>query len=161
MMGILPQGHDFASPSSQPLWRDFSVDRPEVVTWALIGRGAGAVVDRLLEDVGLDRYRWELLIDRIADTAPNRDKVFAALESAEPKITDKAARSALWRAIRQQLHRHRFVPDAEWAIRCRSPTHRKRAGKRSIAKSTRPAGTPRSRCSGNAAPAEFSISRAW
>jgi hypothetical protein len=116
MMGILPQGHDFASPSSQPLWRDFSVDRPEVVTWALIGRGAGAVVDRLLEDVGLDRYRWELLIDRIADTAPNRDKVFAALESAEPKITDKAARSALWRAIRQQLHRHRFVPDAEWAM---------------------------------------------
>jgi transcriptional regulator with XRE-family HTH domain len=116
MIGVLPQGHDFSHPSSKPMWRDFSADSIETVTWPLIGRGAAAIVDRLVEDVALDRYRWEVLIGRIADTAPNQDKVFAALEAAEPRITDKAARAALWRAIREQLHRHRFVPDADWAM---------------------------------------------
>jgi transcriptional regulator with XRE-family HTH domain len=115
MMGILPQGHDMSQPSPSPLWRDFSVDKVESITWPLIGRGAGAIGERLLADVGLNPVRWQLLIDRIADVS-DREAVFTALEAAEPRIKDKADRAALWGRLRQLLHNHREFPDAEWAM---------------------------------------------
>ncbi|HEY5105190.1 MAG TPA: helix-turn-helix transcriptional regulator [Caulobacteraceae bacterium] len=116
MMGILPAGHDTSSPSPTPLWRDYSVDEVEAVTWPLIGRGAAEVSKRLLDDVGLDIPRWQLLIGRMADMVPDREAVLAALDSAEPKITNPSDRSALWTTLRQQLHHHRQFPDADWSL---------------------------------------------
>lgn len=116
MLGVLPQGHDSSSPSPLPRWRDFTVDKVEPVTWPLIGRGAAAISERMLADVGLDAVRWQLLLDRLADMAPNREAVLAALEVAEPKIKSKAHRVAIWARLRQLLHHHRMVPDADWAV---------------------------------------------
>jgi transcriptional regulator with XRE-family HTH domain len=115
MMGILPEGHDASHPSPTPLRRDYSVNKVESVTWPLIGRGATAISARLLEDVGVDPVRWQLLIDRIADMA-DREAVFTALEAAEPHITDKRDRTAVWDRLRGLLHQHRQFPDAEWAM---------------------------------------------
>jgi hypothetical protein len=116
MMGILPSDYDSSSPSPDPLWRDFTVDKIEVVTWPLIGRGAIAVSERLLKDVGTNIPRWLLLIDRVSHLAPNRDAVYAALDDVEPRIRSKADRASLREALRAQLHRHRQMPDAEWAL---------------------------------------------
>ena len=116
MMGILPSDYDSSTPSPNPLWRDFTIDQVEAVTWPLIARGATEVSARLLKDVGVDLPRWLLLIDRISHLAPDREAAFAALEAAEPRITAKDHRSALWDALRGQLHRHRQFPDAEWSL---------------------------------------------
>ncbi len=116
MLGLLPQGHDSSSPSPLPRWRDFTVDKVEPVTWPVIGRGAAAISERLLADVGLDAARWQLLLNRLADMASDREAVLAALEAAEPKIKNKDDRGAIWARLRQLLHRHRTIPDADWAM---------------------------------------------
>jgi len=116
MLGVLPSGHDTSSPSPLPRWRDFSVDKPEAVTWNLIGRGAAKISERLVVDVGLDPQRWSALLDRLNDLSPDPDRVIAALEVAEPKIASVADRAVFWRTLRHVLHRHRQFPDAEWSL---------------------------------------------
>lgn len=116
MLGVLPQGHDTSSPSSMPRWRDFTVDKIEVVTWGLIGRGAAAITDRLLADVGVNTARWASLLDQFANLAPNPEAGLAALEAAERKIMDQTDREKLWSCLRHVLHHHRQVPDADWAM---------------------------------------------
>ena len=116
MLGILPHGHEVSTPSPMPLWRDFTVDKAETVTWALIGRGAAAISERLLADVGLSPARWSLLLDRLGDLAPGPEPALAALEAAEPRITHKADRAIFWDKLRGVLHHHRQFSDAEWSL---------------------------------------------
>ena len=117
MLGIIPSGHDTLSPSSQPRWRDFNIDKPELVTWNLIGRGAAKICERLIADVGADPQRWSELLDRLSDLSPNLDPALAALETAEPKITAPADRVALWEKLRRTLYHHRSIPEADWSLK--------------------------------------------
>jgi len=116
MLATLPKGHDVSSPTPMPRWRDFSVDTVETVTWGLIGRGAAEITKRLLADVGLNAERWSHLLDRLADLAPDTEGAIAALEAAEPQITDKTDRAAIWEKLRHVLHHHRQFPDAERSL---------------------------------------------
>jgi hypothetical protein len=75
-----------------------------------------AVSERLLQDVGVHLRRWPLLIAHISHLAPDREAAFTALEAVEPRIQSKNDRAAMWDALREQLHHHRQVPDAEWAL---------------------------------------------
>jgi transcriptional regulator with XRE-family HTH domain len=116
MLGILPKGQDTSTPSPMPRWRDFTVDKVETVTWQLIGRGAAAISERLLADVGLSPERWSLLLDRVRDLAPDPVAALVALEAAEPRIRDKDDRATFWDKLRQVLHHHRQFPNAEWSL---------------------------------------------
>jgi transcriptional regulator with XRE-family HTH domain len=116
MLGVLPRGHDSSHPSATPRWRDFTADKPEVVTWALIGRGAAAVSERLLADAGTNVPRWLTLLDRLRDIAPNRDPAIDCLEKVEPQIKDEADRASLRTGLRKLLHHHRQFPDVEWSL---------------------------------------------
>lgn len=116
MLGVLPRDHDSSTPSPRPRWRDFSVDKVETATWALIGRGAVSITERLLADVGVNAERWSLLLDRLDNLAPGPGAGLAVLEAAEPKITHQADRAMLWASTRRVLHHHRQFPDAEWAM---------------------------------------------
>lgn len=116
MLGVLPQGHDTCTPSPMPRWRDFTADQPEAVTWGLIGRGAAAITQRLIEDADTHASRWSELLDRFADLAPDPDNGLAELAAAEPAFTDKADRAHLRARLRRLLHHHRQIPDAEWAL---------------------------------------------
>jgi transcriptional regulator with XRE-family HTH domain len=116
MLGILPGSHDTSMDSPLPLWRDFTVDDVEVVTYGLIGRGAVAVTERLLADVDLNAGRWEKLLDRFPDLKPDIDTGLVALDRAESQITEKADRAVLWKKLRHVLHHHRQFPEAEWSM---------------------------------------------
>ncbi|MGE0760020.1 MAG: hypothetical protein AB7O38_23610, partial [Pirellulaceae bacterium] len=116
MLGILPQGHDTSIPSPMPRWRDYSVDKVETVTRRLIARGAVAITERLIADVGLNPVRWSELLDRLDDLAPDPESALAALEAAEPQILDKDGRATIWDKLRHVLHHHRQFPEAEWSL---------------------------------------------
>jgi transcriptional regulator with XRE-family HTH domain len=116
MLGTLPQRHDALTPSPLPRWRDFTVDKVETVTWGLIGRGAAAISERVLIDVGLTPARWSVLLDRLGDLAPDPDAALTVLEAAEPRITDKADRSTLWGKLRGVLRHYREFPNTEWSL---------------------------------------------
>lgn len=116
MLGILPRGHDMYSPAPLPRWRDFPVEKIEPVTRRLIGRGAMAISDRLLTDVGMDPERWDQLLDRLYDLAPGPEAAIASLSEAEQRITEHSQRTMLWTSLRRILHRHRQFPDADWSM---------------------------------------------
>jgi transcriptional regulator with XRE-family HTH domain len=116
MLGVLPKGHDTSSPSPTPRWRDFTVDKVESVTWGLVARGAEAITERLLIDVGVNAERWSLLLDRFPDLAPRPEVGLTTLEEAEKKITNKFDRALIWKRLRHVLHNHRMFPNAQWSM---------------------------------------------
>lgn len=116
MLGILPRGHDTITPSPMPRWRDFTVDSTEALTWGLMGRGAAAITERLLADVGLNSTRWSQLLERFGNLVPDPEAGVEALAAAEQKMTDKKDRASLWKSLRRLLHQHRQFPDAEWCM---------------------------------------------
>ncbi|RUX34638.1 XRE family transcriptional regulator [Mesorhizobium sp. M2A.F.Ca.ET.042.01.1.1] len=116
MLGVLPSGHDISSPSPQPRWRDFSIDKPEMVTWNLIGQGAASIRERLIADVGIDPQRWSAMLDRLGDLSQGLEHVLQALEAAEPKVTSSPDRTIFWEKLRGVLHHHRQFPDAQWSL---------------------------------------------
>src|SRR5262249_59713757 len=71
---------------------------------------------RLLADVGLSPVRWSFRLDRLGDLAPDPAAALAALEAAEPRITDKDDRATFWDKLRRGLHPHRQISDAAWSL---------------------------------------------
>ncbi|AUW47192.1 hypothetical protein CUJ84_pRLN3000054 (plasmid) [Rhizobium leguminosarum] len=116
MLGILPKGHDSFSPAPPPRWRDFSTTAPEVVTYALIEKGALAIIDRLLADVSTDVPRWEALLDLWANLGAKREEALGKLKELNHQITDDGARRALRKKLRAILHHNRNFSDAAWAL---------------------------------------------
>jgi transcriptional regulator with XRE-family HTH domain len=113
MIGLLPSGHGVAMSSPMPRWRDFTVAEVEEVTKGLLERGAAAITKRLVADVGTNAARWSQLIERFAHLIPGPEVGVAALEIAEPTITDKNDRTELWTSLRRALHRYRRFPSAK------------------------------------------------
>ncbi|MBB4395075.1 helix-turn-helix transcriptional regulator [Bradyrhizobium sp. ERR14] len=116
MLGILPSGHDSFSPTPSTRWRDFSTDKKEVVTYQLIGKGAEALLDRLLEDVGSDTDRWITLLDRWSDLGDRREKAAGQLELVAQGKLIRQDREQLRAKLRNVLHHHRSYSDADWAL---------------------------------------------
>ena len=116
MLGILPTGHDTFSPTPAPRWRDFSTPTSEIVTYALIERGALAIIDRLLTDVSTDVPRWVALLDRWGDLGAKREEALRKLKEFVPQIVDDVGRNALRAKLRAILHHHRSFPDSTWAL---------------------------------------------
>ncbi|MGB8843585.1 MAG: helix-turn-helix transcriptional regulator [Aliidongia sp.] len=116
MLGILPGGYDSFSPAPPARWRDFSTEQPEEVTYALVGKGAQAISERLREDVGTSVARWESLLDRLGNVAPDRMTVIDKLSEVENAIRPPKDRKMLRTTIRNLLHHHRQFRDAGWAL---------------------------------------------
>jgi transcriptional regulator with XRE-family HTH domain len=116
MLSILPSGHDSFSPTPTPRWRDFSRDKVEVVTYALIDKGAKAIIERLLSDVDADAQRWITLLDRWNDLGTERSTVMAQLKNTMKDFVDAKGRSALWTKLRNVLHHNRSIPDSDWSL---------------------------------------------
>jgi hypothetical protein len=116
MLGILPGGHDSFSPTPVTRWRDLSNGDVELVTYALIDKGARAIVERLLVDVGSDAGRWGTLLDRWSDLGTERAAAMAQLKRTITEITDEDSRAALRSKIRHMLHHHRSFRDSDWAL---------------------------------------------
>ena len=117
MLGILPSGHDSSTNSPHTRWRDLSVDQREDVTYPLIAKGGDEIAQRLLADVGLNTKRWKQLIKVFQNLGPDRRaEAVQLLLNARTRINDDEARVEISAALRQLLHRHREIPEADWAV---------------------------------------------
>ncbi|MEZ2142245.1 XRE family transcriptional regulator [Bradyrhizobium sp. DN5] len=116
MLGILPTGHDSFSPTPSTRWRDFSTDKKEVVTYQLIGKGAEAILDRLLEDVRSSAARWVTLLDRWSDLGDRRQKAAEQLRQVAQGNLTREDRELLRAKLRGVLHHQRSFKDAEWGL---------------------------------------------
>ena len=116
MLGILPTGHDSFSPTATTRWRDFSADNKELVTYELIGRGADAILDRLLEDVGSDAAHWVSLLDRWSDLGGRRQKATELLKNVAQGDLTTEDREPLRAKLRSVLNHQRSFRDADWGL---------------------------------------------
>lgn len=117
MLGTLPAGHDFVSPTPKPRWREFSVPAPQTVTYALIAIGAREVSNRLLEDMGVDPHRCVTLIEAFPNLDPGaRKKLPSILAEKAASLNNDASRLLVWNAIRKLLDHHRSFPQADWSL---------------------------------------------
>jgi len=116
MLGILPGSHDSFVPTARTRWRNFSINVREPVTLGLLSRDGLAVVDRLLEDVGLDAGRWVALLDRWSDLWTGREKAVQLLEEIAKGRAGKKDRELLRHKLRRVLHHNRSAKDASWAV---------------------------------------------
>jgi len=117
MLALLPSGYDSISPSPHPHWRDYQIEEGETVTYGLIAEGSEAISRKLLEDVARDTRRWGSLIEILPDLDPKlRAETIAKLAAAENTITDQEHRGVIWAALRELLHNHRNIPEADWAL---------------------------------------------
>jgi transcriptional regulator with XRE-family HTH domain len=117
LLAILPNAHGTVTRSPHPRWRDYSPDSEEVVTYQLMAKGTEQITIRLLHDVGASPERWEKLLNRISNLAPDRKGAIQRLASIEPKILGRDDRLRFWEILRGVLNHHRQVPDAQWALR--------------------------------------------
>jgi transcriptional regulator with XRE-family HTH domain len=117
LLNLYPKSHDTATDSPVPRWRDFSADEPEVATHAIIIRGAQTIGGWLLEDVAAEAQRWDDLLERFADFAPDlRKAIVKQLVTVAPKIESDASRVIIQQALRKLLHHHRQFPNAGWTL---------------------------------------------
>jgi hypothetical protein len=116
MLDIFPKGYDVSGPSAYARWRDLSGKPAEEVTYAVIARGAEELTQRLVEHVGLNVTRWNQLIEILPSLDHDRRSfVIRRLSDSASKI-DNEGRSILWALLRELLHRHRELSDADWAL---------------------------------------------
>jgi hypothetical protein len=117
MLELYPKSHDAAHDSPVPRWRGFSTSLSEPVTHALIIRGAEKLGRWLLEDVGENAERWDNLIEKFSDFAPEmRRGAIDRLCKIAPLIRIDEDRLRLQSALRRLLNHHRQFEDAGWAL---------------------------------------------
>ncbi|HEY1746965.1 MAG TPA: helix-turn-helix transcriptional regulator [Xanthobacteraceae bacterium] len=117
LLNLYPKSHDTATDSAAPRWRDFSVDKIEPATHAIIFEGAEAIGGWLLEDVGTDAKRWQELFERLGDFAPDlRKNIVQRLVVTAPRIKSDNDKVIIQQALRRLLHHHRQFEDAGWTL---------------------------------------------
>jgi transcriptional regulator with XRE-family HTH domain len=117
LLNLYPKSHDTATDNAVPRWRDFSTDKPEPATQAIIFRGAEAIGGWLLEDVDADGKRWNELFERFADFAPDfRKKIVQQLVATAPQVKSDNDRVIIQQALRKLVHHHRRFEGAGWSL---------------------------------------------
>lgn len=115
LISLMPQGYDFCSPTHKPRWRQFSEKTDNRVTIKEHIESIGAVVDRILENVGNEGKKWTEIMEHYSNLPPQeRRKVFEKLSASVDLIEN--GRSELWNKVREILSNHRSFSDAKWAL---------------------------------------------
>jgi hypothetical protein len=117
LMAMLPKGHDYASRTYPPRWREWpAVKRPQITRpeqteqWSWTGERllklALPVPSRLLELAGN--------IDHLLEN--EFQALVAHLLGLDPKALPTAERMELWSSLHELIRRHEFFNRAEWRM---------------------------------------------
>lgn len=117
MVRLIPAGHESASSTSSPEYRDWKPEDSGGVDVADVIRAADALIERAVADAGVDGARWAALFDRVASTGlAVRDRVVDALERLKPSAFAADSQLLLYRSLRGLVNRHRQFAQAEWSM---------------------------------------------
>ncbi len=117
MCDIMPTGHDTSSHTTRPTWRDWAPDGEMAVLHAEMLKGWRAILDRLLQDVGVDGVRWAVLVDKLQSLPQEwRADVVSPLAALSNVPSTVLEPRNLQRAIRQLVGFHRSHSHADWTL---------------------------------------------
>ena len=117
MKELLPETHGTGHFSAKPQWRDWAPDEGPQVTRGELFEVTKEVLQRLLEDVGALRSRWDDLIRALADLPLELyQMIVERLGSLDADALEEESRVRIWSALRTLLSHHRSFSDAQWAL---------------------------------------------
>lgn len=113
---LLPRHMDSSSPTQRPKLRDLAPKEPEEITFGSVWDFEAAVVDRALVVAGNDEIRLDAFVEKIGELQPsNRAKVLARFDNYLA-VHQTAEGNAIWHSLKDELARHEYFGDANWAL---------------------------------------------
>jgi len=117
LLSLLPQGHDSATNSHQPRWRQWGLGWSRGVLASDYWKQVNGTVQLLVENIGNDGSRWVAVIKELEHFPhPSREQIIAALSGLDPSAFTVADREKIWAELHENVSRHRYYHDAEWAM---------------------------------------------
>jgi transcriptional regulator with XRE-family HTH domain len=118
LLSLYPKSHDTSTPSPTPLWRSFEQpEGDEPITNRSLWQASQKIGSWLVADVGLDPGRWDAILDRFHDFAPELRKDFTASAEELPKqLLSEGDRQQVRACLRRVIHRNRQHHTAHWAL---------------------------------------------
>jgi hypothetical protein len=114
---LLPEFHGVAHPTHTPRWREWGSDSEPHVTNAELWRAANEISARLLADVGMDRKKWSILIERIPNLpVEQQNAVIENLSNLNVEEFGLEDRLEIWKTLREIISHHREFPTADWSM---------------------------------------------
>ncbi len=118
LVRLLPQQMGTSGYTRAPRWRDWRPDRDSFgVTIAEYRETAERVVERAIEDAGVDGTRWAQLVEAYSRLPPaSRKEVLERLQTMDVEQLDEAGREAIRRELRHEVGRHHAFSTARWTL---------------------------------------------
>ena len=117
LLSLLPALHAHSMTTHTPRWRNWALNSHTGVTNADFAQQVEACGDRLVEMIGNDPTRWTDIIKHLAELPSTaRTNAFRKLACLDASTLTLEHRKDLAKKLREQIHRHREFPDANWAL---------------------------------------------
>jgi hypothetical protein len=114
---LLPEFHSTGHPTHSPRWREWASEAAPRITNAELWRAANEVSRRLLDDVGTNRKKWRVLINRISDLPlDQQNAVIEKLSKLNVEELEIEAQLEIWKTLREIISQHREYPTSDWAM---------------------------------------------
>jgi hypothetical protein len=118
LCNLLPEiSGSISRPICEPRWRDWNADSTPKVTLSEYWKNVGAVVERVLSNMGTDSKRLCDVIKKIESLSPQlRDKSIDHLLGLDTTNIQQKDLAIICDALREIIHKHRKCSDAGWAL---------------------------------------------
>ena len=116
LMALLPTGHDHASPTDEPKWRDWGQEQERGVLLTDRDTYLAGVVERLLTDVQGDVKRGVALLQEYQILTDEQRETLRHVIAEAAKAADDAERNRAWEALRHFVAHQKDFLGAKWAL---------------------------------------------
>ena len=113
---LLPRGHDFAGPSSQPRFREAGASEREVLTRGIVFETYREVIKRAVMLAKLSAERWAAILDLLHAFPPGEQEM--AIDALRASIAEMPApaKVCIWKYLTDVIRHHQAHPGAQWSL---------------------------------------------
>lgn len=117
LSALLPNPHEIAHNTHEPIWKDFGRSNREPVTRLIVWKAYEEFVSRALKHARLEPSRWKTLLGVYPNVAEShQQEIEKGLEELSEAVLTEESRKDIWETLRKFVNRHRGFPESSWAL---------------------------------------------
>lgn len=117
LSALLPNPHEIAHNTHEPIWKDFGRSNREPVTRLIVWKAYEEFVSRALKHARLEPSRWKTLLGVYPNVAEShQQEIEKGLEELSEAALTEESRKDIWETLRKFVNRHRGFPESSWAL---------------------------------------------
>lgn len=117
LVKLMPHSHDSSSPTQIPKLRDTAPMVRENLTFGIVWDYEAAIAKRAIQAAGDDEERIVLLVKQISSFQPQTRKEILVFIADRLSRHQSAEGSSVWHALREEVARHEYYADSDWAMK--------------------------------------------